>query len=294
MRNDLLQYLIPGNVCAIVSAFLNPIDVTKIRMQNQSSTPRYHGLVSGALLIYSEEGMRGWCKGITSSMLRELLYSSIRIGSYEPIRAFLSKAMSDDGRSKGNQSCAIVKYTSALISGGVGSAIANPLDLIKIRFQSILPGDIPPYKSNYIALKSIYYKEGLYNGLYKGWVVTSSRAAVLTSAQVGSYDSIKNNLLINVFHMEEGFKLHFISSMLAGIITCTVTNPIDVVKSRYMSDLEGKYKSPIQVINSTFRNDGLIGFMKGWTPSYMRLGPHTVISFLLIEKIRLFFGLSAF
>ena len=59
----------------------------------------------------------------------------------------------------------------------------------------------------------------------KGWQVTTLRAAILTSAQLGSYDTIKNNLLIELFQLENGLILHFWASLLAGIITPTAANP---------------------------------------------------------------------
>ena len=57
--------------------------------------------------------------------------------------------------------------------------------------------------------------------------MTSARAAVVTSAQLGSYDTIKNNLLVKHIGMREGVALHFFSAMLAGIITVTAANPGD-------------------------------------------------------------------
>jgi len=129
--------------------------------------------------------------------------------------------------------------------------------------------------------------------LYKGWYVTSIRAAILTSAQIGSYDTIKNNILINTFDIKEGFLLHLISAMSAGIITTTATNPVDVIKTRYMSDKTNKYTSPFHCIQVTFNEAGIRGFFKGWVPAYWRLGPHTLISLLLIEKIRIYFGLNS-
>jgi hypothetical protein len=209
---------IAGTVGAFVAASLNGIDVTKIRMQNQK-TIIYDGLVSGMKKIYREEGIHGLAKGVEASMLREITYSSIRIGGYEPIR----KALSYDSEDPSNTS-PLVKFFSALISGGVGSALANPLDLIKTRFQATLADESLPYRNTAHALRTIYLSQGL-GGLYRGWAVTSARAAVLTSAQLGSYDSIKHNLLIKVFGLKEGFILHLSCSMVAGIITTTAANP---------------------------------------------------------------------
>ena len=288
MEDILKQAGIAGGVCAVVSAVLNPMDVTKIRLQMQSGEGfvKYKGLFSGVSLIYREEGFVGLVRGIEPSVFRELTYSTVRIGAYEPLRGALS-----GGRGTMETSPAI-KFFSALLSGGTGAAMANPLDLVKTRMQAVLPTKPPPYRNTFQALIEIFRTEGLTKGLYRGWVVTSGRAAVLTSAQLGSYDTIKNNILVAEFGMQNGLVLHLCSSMSAGVITTTAANPIDVVKTRYMSDSTGQYKSPLDCVKSIYRTDGLKGFMKGWMPSYWRLGPHTVMSFILIEKVRGFFGLK--
>jgi hypothetical protein len=102
--------------------------------------------------------------------------------------------------------------------------LANPFDLIKTRFQAVLPHEPRPYRNTYDAVKTIYHQNG-FGGLYKGWTVTSGRAAVLTSAQLGSYDSIKHNLCMKVLNIKEGFGLHLAVSLIAGVITTTASNP---------------------------------------------------------------------
>jgi hypothetical protein len=223
-------------------------------------------------------------------MMREITYSSIRIGAYEPIRAALSSSSSSSSSStssSGKHSSPLVKYASALVSGGVGAAIANPLDLVKTKLQST----VTAVKSTPQTFADIYAASGL-RGLYKGVAVTSTRAAVLTSSQLGSYDVIKNNVLRDRFGMQEGLFLHFVASMAAGIITTTAANPIDVIKTRYMADSNKVYASPLSCVVATFREGGFRAFFKGWAPAYWRLGPHTVVSFVLIEKARTFFGIG--
>jgi hypothetical protein len=217
---DLLtKALIAGNSCAFISAFLNPLDVTKIRMQNQGNIIKYKGVVSGALIIVKEEGLAGWAKGLNASMIREVTYSSVRMGAYEPIRNLFTPKQDNDKRTTTSP---FVKFSAALISGGTGAALCNPFDLVKIKFQASRNENI----STYSALRDIYLKNGV-RGLYKGWIVTSSRAAVLTSAQLGSYDTIKNNIMIDIFHMHDGFILHFCASMASGLVTTTATNPCE-------------------------------------------------------------------
>jgi hypothetical protein len=253
----LIKAGIAGGVCAVVSAPLNVVDVTKIRMQNQSvQAMQYTGLLSGIRKIFHEEGMKGLTKGLEASMLREITYSSIRIGGYEPIRRFLS--FNSENPADANPA---VKFSSALMSGGIGSALANPLDLIKTRFQASLPNKPAPYQSTFQAIRVIYSSQGV-SGLYKGWIVTSARAAVLTSTQLGSYDSIKHNLLMNIFEVEDGFYLHVGAAMSAGIVTTTAANPFDVIKTRYLSDSAGRYQNILHCISQTFKQDSIHGFFK--------------------------------
>jgi len=283
----LQQAAIAGVVCAGVSACLNPFDVTKIRLQIQSgSLPKYNGLVSGMRVILREEGWRGLAKGVEPSVFRELSYSTVRIGAYEPLRGLIS------GGSHATETNPAVKFFSALISGGTGAALANPFDLVKTRMQACMPGEKLPYSNTFGALGVIWQQEGLLRGLYKGWMVTSSRAAILTSAQLGSYDTIKNNILVKQFGMGDGLVLHLCSAMSAGIITTTAANPVDVIKTRFMSDSVGAYSGVVNCIAQTYKSDGVSAFFKGWTPSYFRLGPHTVLSLMLIERIRLALGMT--
>ena len=154
--NLFLKAMIAGNVCAGVSALLNPFDVTKIRMQNQSKSNGivvYKGMIDGAFSILREEGFIGWCRGMTPSMFREITYSSIRLGAYEPIRNILNNMSSNKDTSKTSP---FVRFSAALITGGVGAAIANPLDLIKTRFQACLPTEQRPYKNTFDAFRKIY------------------------------------------------------------------------------------------------------------------------------------------
>ena len=34
------------------------------------------------------------------------------------------------------------------------------------------------------------------------------------------------------------------------------------------------------------RNEGITALWKGFTPCYMRIGPHTVITFLILEQVK--------
>ena len=76
-------------------------------------------------------------------------------------------------------------------------------------------------------------REGLI-GLYKGTSPTVQRAVIVTATQVTSYDHTKHTIL-NHGWMEEGPKLHILSSMIAGFMVAVASSPVDVVKTRVMN-----------------------------------------------------------
>lgn len=55
------------------------------------------------------------------------------------------------------------KVVSGAVSGAIGSAIANPTDLIKVRMQADINRR---YKNTLVAFKEIIQREG-FKGLYK-------------------------------------------------------------------------------------------------------------------------------
>jgi len=208
----LFKASIGGMACGIASTVTNPLDVIRIRLQNQSSAnPEYTGMVQGLRMLASKEGLRGLTRGLYASWARELSYSSARIGLYDPIRGILVKRTGTHAEAASTEISPWAKFLAALLSGGIGSAVCNPCDLIKTRQQKVVPEGDPSFaQSNFrrhvVEVKNCWASEGA-AGLYRGWQATSARAAVLTSAQLGSYDTVKNNIAIKIFGLQEGVSL---------------------------------------------------------------------------------------
>lgn len=108
----------------------HPIDTCKIRMQIQpivDGKRKYTSLPQAIYVIYHEEGLRkGIYKGLEGSCMREASYSTLRLGLYEPIKRLL-------GAEEGQKQALWQKFGAAGLSGMIGSAIANPADLLKTR-----------------------------------------------------------------------------------------------------------------------------------------------------------------
>lgn len=286
--NSIYNKLIAGGVsCSIMSAILNPMDLTKVRLQTQhvKTLDFFKSFISCTKGIIEKEGITTlWTRGLAPSMLRESTYSSIRLGLYDPIRDYLMK-------NKEGSIPLYIKILSGFLSGGIGSVLVTPTDVIKIRFQASFEG--LPYKNTFEAFKIIYKEEGIKNGLYKGVGITTLRASILTSAQLSSYDHSKY-LILKSGLMNDSFPLHFLSAAISGLITTIFTSPVDVIKTRIMNDhLGGEYKNSWDCFIQTIKKDG--GFKalyKGFIPNYFRLGPHFIFSLPLYEYFRKHLGVG--
>ncbi|RLN79031.1 hypothetical protein BBJ28_00007571 [Nothophytophthora sp. Chile5] len=81
------------------------------------------------------------------------------------------------------------------------------------------------------------------------------------------------------------------ASLVTGLVVTTAMNPMDVVSTRLYSQkvVNGKghlYSGVVDCILKTLRAEGITGFYKGWAAHYMRLGPHTVFTFLFWEQAK--------
>jgi len=279
---------------------MNPIEVMKIRLQIQgelhhaTATPKYRGLFHGIGVVVREEGIRGLYKGFTPALMREGLYASMRAGFYEPIKYLLGEDPTKGGLPL------YKKMFAGSIAGAFGAAVATPTDVVKVQMQAEGKVNTPRYKNTYDAFSTIWQKEGI-RGWYKGIVPTTQRAFILSAFFMPSYDHIKHLLIEYHVVKEDNFLTQIIAGMSAGIIVATVTSPIDVVKTRIMNQKaaleKGKpapgplYKGSWDCIVRTFKAEGFRGFYKGYLPNVMRLGPHTLLSFVTYEQLRKLFGI---
>ncbi|GMI54823.1 hypothetical protein ScalyP_jg7195 [Parmales sp. scaly parma] len=295
---DIIRELGAGAIAnSIASLLLNPCDVVKIRLQTQGQNglpTLYQSTLHTAKTIVRQEGVFAlhgglWFPGLAASMLREASYSSFRFGLYTPVKKFYGADVNDS---------MILKIAAGATSGGLGSLLAVPTDVVKIRFQgeagSVNPatglyttglhkGKSPMYKNTLSAFVEMFRAGGL-KGMWVGWQPTMMRAAALSSAQLSTYDQSKHAIK-KAGLMDDGFPLHMVASLLAGGSTLIATQPFDTIKSRVMCAKVGE-AGVLRAVYKTYALDGVRGFYRGSLASYARFGPHFIIALPLWEWTR--------
>ncbi|KAI8808770.1 mitochondrial substrate carrier family protein [Cladochytrium replicatum] len=284
----LYAFVFGGISCMVAAAATNPVDVIKVRLQlqgeNVSSSVRYAGFLRGMMKIAQEEGVSRLFSGLSPSLLREATYSTLRMGFYPFFKSFLQSADEKD-----------ISLTKKVVAAGAGGAvaamIASPSDLVKVRMQAVPPR----YHRMRDAFIEIAKTEG-WKGFYRGVSPNTQRAIFVTGSQLPSYDQSKR-VLLSTGYFQEGFLLHSMCSMVSGLVAATASSPMDVVKSRFMNQefVGGKgsrYSSTWDCLVKTVRGEGIRGLFSGWLPNWLRLGPHTYITFVTLEALRVISGLK--
>lgn len=283
------QMFVFGGVASCVGETLTcPIEVIKTRLQIQGQTgvKQYHHSVNAIVKITKKEGWKALFKGLQPSLLRQATYGTLRFGCYSVFRNLLCKS----GKVEFWQ-----RFVSGVCAGAVSSAICNPTDLIKIRMMSNQNVISHLHQSNYQyngllhAIKTIVKEEG-FLGMYKGSGPTSFRGAIVAGAEIASYDEIKA-LLIQYEWCKEGVASHLLASIAAGFLGVAFSNPVDVIKSRYMNqplDDNGRgmlYKNSLDCFVKTVRGEGFKALYKGFVPSLVRNAPHCVVTYMCLEQL---------
>lgn len=211
--------------------------------------------------IFKQEGVLGFYSGISASILRQATYSTVRFGVYEDMKSRWGERPSFP-----------VLVAMASISGFMGGIAGNFADVLNVRMQR--DGALPVherrnYKHAIDGIVRLGREEGA-KGFFRGWMPNSTRAAVQTAGQLASYDSVKR-VLLEYTPMEDTLSTQLAASFLAGAMAATVTNPVDVIKTKVMA---GSGKEGIwELARNLYRQDGPSWIFKGWTPSFLRLGP---------------------
>lgn len=184
----------------------------------------------------------------------------------------------------------VVKIISGLLAGTTSSAICNPTDVLKTRMQSSSVRGLSLTQS----FIQIIREEGLASLWLTGLIPNVLRAAVLTAAELATYDVCRP--LVAEYTQSEILK-PILSAMVASVVSAFTSCPFDTVKSRMMNQSQGikdktpKYRSTIDCFQKSVSSEGLLVLWSGLVAYFMRLLPNTILTFFFLEKIRLFLSI---
>jgi hypothetical protein len=319
--DELIRLWLAGGVAnALTSALLQPIDIAKTRMQ---TAPPPALSLCGTLRVMRTEGggvLRGlFLPGLGASVAREMLSSGIRAGFYTPTRDAYARVLGGDAGPGGGAASGVApKIAAAMTTGVIGSLIANPVDVIKVRLFCE-PGRYP--RGLLRALAELHATEGV-AGMYRGLAPSTLRAAAVAAGLLGTYDVVKTALRgviaagaadravagarsaslhetagappLAAAGEQEGALLHVSASLITGVVAAFISAPVDMLKARAMAGAGAPLTIAAALRQLRAEGGGFpLTLFRGVAPAYMRIGPHALIAIPLFEQLRLLLGLDA-
>ncbi|GET04181.1 mitochondrial NAD transporter [Rhizophagus clarus] len=184
-----------------------------------------------------------------------------------------------------------IKHSIAgAVAGCVSSIVTCPLDVVKTRLQNQgkIDHSIPSYKGTGGTLKRIWVEEGI-RGLYRGLGPTLYGYLPTWAIYFSAYDYFKAALGVHAGRTgNHQWVVHIFAAMGAGATSTIVTNPLWVIKTRFMTQNERTtymYKNTFHAFKTIYATEGIRGFYKGLGPSLMGVS-HVAVQFPLYEKLK--------
>ncbi|KAJ5583489.1 hypothetical protein N7535_002109 [Penicillium sp. DV-2018c] len=240
-----------GSASCFAAAVTHPLDLVKVRLQTRA--PDAPKTMLGTFgHVVKNNGFTGLYSGLSAAMLRQITYSTTRFGIYEELKSRISTP-------EAGTPSMLTLIGIASASGFIGGIAGNPADVMNVQG---------------------------FGSLFRGVWPNSTRAILMTASQLASYDTFKK-MCIDKVGMADNLGTHFTASFMAGFVATTVCSPVDVIKTRIMSASHspgGQSQSIVSLLRDICRKEGLGWTFRGWVPSFIRLGPHTIATFLFLEE----------
>ncbi|CAG2116892.1 unnamed protein product [Medioppia subpectinata] len=310
-----------GAVSGCCTRFVTqPFDVIKIRLQLQrepihrkSLTSKYRTIPQTIRTIVAEEGLSCLWRAHLCAQLLSVVYGTIQFSTFELYTQLANRSPLVDSERYpefARRYQPFVHFGCGSLSGLTATLVAHPIDVIRTRI--IAQSEPKTYTSTRHAFRTIVRTEG-YRALFRGLTPTLLQIAPLTGIQFTVYNLtnrvwdqfIERNKQKWMRLSEDGKSqsvkrlLHFektlICGAIAGFASKLTVYPLDLIKKRLQVEgfqkarqgfgAQTSYKGVIDCIVKIVRQESVLAFYKGLTPSLMKAAATTALNFSLYENV---------
>jgi hypothetical protein len=183
-----------------------------------------------------------------------------------------------------------LKFAAGALTGGVGSVVGNPFDVLKTLSQAN-QGKSVPLKT---LVNNMYKDQGM-AGFYRGLQANIMRACVLNATKMGCYDISKGYVCEATGWKRKDVRTTFCSATLAGFCMTLTVSPFDRIRTSLMNQPTDKklYNGFIDCFVKTVQEGGVSSLWRGFIPIWARFAPTATIQLLTIEYLYDMAGLKS-
>ncbi|XP_068652154.1 S-adenosylmethionine carrier 1, chloroplastic/mitochondrial [Aristolochia californica] len=249
-----------GTAGVVVETALYPIDTIKTRLQAARG--------GGKILL------KGLYSGLGGNLVGVLPASALFVGIYEPTKQKLLKMFPEN-------LSALAHLTAGAIGGAASSLVRVPTEVVKQRMQT------GQFTSAPNAVRLIVAKEG-FKGLYAGYRSFLLRDLPFDAMQFCIYEQLRLGYKLAA-RRDLNDPENAIIGAFAGAITGAITTPLDVIKTRLMTQgPANQYKGIFDCVQNVVREEGPTALLKGIGPRVLWIGIGGSIFFGVLERTKQF------
>ncbi|KAI3807569.1 hypothetical protein L1987_23499 [Smallanthus sonchifolius] len=253
---------------------LHPLDTIKTKLQTKGASKIYDNTLDAIVKTFQSKGILGFYSGVSAVIVGSTASSAIYFGTCELGKSVLSKLP--------NYPPVLIPPTAGAMGNIISSAIMVPKELITQRMQAGAKG-----RSWQVLLK-ILEKDGVL-GLYAGYSATLLRNLPAGVLSYSSFEYLKAAVLMKSKQANlEPFQ-SVCCGALAGAISASLTTPLDVVKTRLMTQIHSdKIAFGVsETVKQILKEEGLVGFTRGMGPRVVHSACFSAIGYFAFETARL-------
>jgi solute carrier family 25 oxoglutarate transporter 11 len=279
----LFNFVSGGFAGCCATLLVQPMDVIKIRLLMDGAggtAKKYSGFLDAVRQTVAENGVGGLWAGSAAGMLRQATYGASKLGLYQLLLEWCTPT-------DGSALSYVFKLALGLLSGSVASVVGSPADVCLSRMSA--DAALPPalrrkYPIAIACMATVVRTEGV-GALFGGLGASILRAMLVSAGQLGTYTQAKEFLAGRV---PDGGAMHACASMVAAVAASVFSMPADSIKTR-MQLGGSQYSGFLDCVRQTVGRDGAAGVLRLWDgvgALYLKIAPHTVVSFLILENLQ--------
>lgn len=316
-RFAILADFIAGGLAGVAcDAVLHPLDTVRAKLHVQQGPPfKYRSMFHAFSLITRQEGPRGLYAGFGAILIGSASSHAFMFAAYKaakrrgeqliPETSDRNQAASDSGlcpsssteRDDRHQSNAgpttsqEARLTAVdLGSGAIGELFALPfyvpMEVIAKRMQVASLGPAPSYSSVPHTARSIFQREGKL-GLFAGFWPTMVRDIPFAALQFGLFTLAKDQYRQVIGRYELNDVEASALGTAVGAVAAILTNPFDVIKTRFMTQGIGplrKYHTVLQCMRRIVTEEGAWSLSRGVLARVLWIAPGSGIQLSVYER----------
>ncbi|KAK6938284.1 Mitochondrial substrate/solute carrier [Dillenia turbinata] len=270
-----------GIAGAFTYVCLHPLDTIKTKLQTKGASEIYKGTFDAIIKTFQTKGILGFYSGVSAVIVGSAASSAVYFGTCEFGKSILSKFCGFPP--------VLIPPTAGAMGNIMSSAIMVPKELVTQRMQAGAAG------RSWQVLMRILEKDGIL-GLYAGYSATLLRNLPAGVLSYSSFEYAKAAVLSRTKQNHLEPLQSVCCGALAGAISASLTTPLDVVKTRLMTQGQGElinkvaavmYTGVSSTVKQILREEGWVGFTRGMGPRVLHSACFSALGYFAFETARL-------